>query len=183
MRGIILAGGAGSRLYPATEVITKQLLPVYDKPMIYYPLSLLMLGGIREILVITTPRGFEMFQALLGDGSHLGIKIEFEEQDKPSVPRSKYAIPGLYVFDKSVCQKARELKPSSRGEIEIIDILKKYLESNDLSVQVISRGVAWLDAGTPKSLLGASSCVSAIEEGQGFKVACLEEVAYRKKIY
>jgi glucose-1-phosphate thymidylyltransferase len=262
MKGIILAGGAGSRLYPMTKVITKQLQPVYDKPMIYYPLSFLMLGGIKDILMITTPHDKPHFEALLGDGSHLGIKIQYKIQEaprglpeafilgeefisnedvvlilgdnlfygdikfykealksqsakqngldgrvfayyvndptsygvvefdkatkkvksieeKPKTPKSNYAIPGLYLFDKSVSSRAKNLKPSARGELEITDLILSYHQEGKLGVEIITRGVAWLDTGTPKSLLEASSYIGAIEERQGLKVACLEEVALR----
>lgn len=257
MKGIILAGGAGSRLYPLTSVITKQLQPIYDKPMIYYPLSFLMLGGMKEILLITTKQDLPHFEKLLGDGSRLGIKIEYKIQEapnglpeafilgeeflngedaclilgdnlfygdfdffrnalknfkensatvfaysvadpkaygvvefekdtkkvlsieeKPEKPKSNYAIPGLYLFDKSVCEKAKNLKKSPRGELEIVDLIKSYLPTN-LDVEIIPRGIAWLDTGTPRSLLEASAFIGAIEERQGLKVACLEEVAYR----
>lgn len=256
MKGIILAGGSGSRLYPLTQVITKQLQPIYDKPMIYYPLSLLMLGGIKEILLITTAEDLPRFKKLLKDGSQWGIKlkyaiqeqprglpeafiigeefianddvtlilgdnlfygdisffknalrskakacafaypvrdperygvIEFEPktfqvlslEEKPKVPKSKYAIPGLYIFDHTVVEKAKKVTPGSRGETEIVEILKMYMNDNQLHAEVISRGVAWLDTGTPKSFLEASSYIGAIEERQGLKVACLEEIALR----
>ncbi len=264
MKGIILAGGAGSRLYPMTSVMTKQLQPVYDKPMIFYPLSMLMLGGMRDILMITTEKDLPHFQAVLGDGSHLGIRltyqvqhrpnglpeafvlgeshiqnddvclilgdnlfygdiqffrnaiqaqtsktnqfyarvfgyyvadpraygvVEFDKQtkkiksivEKPKEPKSNYAIPGLYLFDSSVVRRAKELKPSPRGETEIVDLILNYLNEEKLDLEVITRGVAWLDTGTPKSLLEASSYIGAIEERQGQKVACLEEIAYRMK--
>ncbi|MFZ4712599.1 MAG: glucose-1-phosphate thymidylyltransferase RfbA [Bacteriovoracaceae bacterium] len=262
MKGIILAGGAGSRLYPMTKVITKQLQPVYDKPMIYYPLSFLMLGGIKDIMMITTPHDKPHFEALLGDGSHLGIKIEYKIQEaprglpeafilgeqfigqedvililgdnlfygdikfyrealksqamkengldarvfayyvndptsygvvefdkatrkvksieeKPKAPKSNYAIPGLYLFDKTVAARAKKIKPSARGELEITDLILSYHQEQKLGVEIITRGVAWLDTGTPKSLLEASSYIGAIEERQGQKVACLEEISLR----
>lgn len=262
MKGIILAGGAGSRLYPMTHVMTKQLQPVYDKPMIFYPLSMLMLGGMKEILLITTAQDLPSFQRLLGDGRHLGISISYEVQEhprglpeafiigekfignddcclvlgdnlfygdiqffrdalknqkdardlfkarifgyyvadpspygvvefdrvtkkvssiveKPVNPKSHYAIPGLYIFDSTVSRRAKNLKPSARGETEIVELIKSYMNDEQLSVEVITRGVAWLDTGTPKSLLEAASYIGAIEERQGLKVACLEEVAYR----
>nr|BDT26840.1 glucose-1-phosphate thymidylyltransferase RfbA [Bacteriovorax sp. HI3] len=255
-KGIILAGGSGTRLYPLTKIITKQLLNIYDKPMIFYPLSLLMLGGIREVLIITTPHDQVHFKSLLGDGSQWGIKLEYVIQEKPTglpdafilgekfigndnvtlilgdnmfygdikffknallspakakafaypvsdperygviefeaktqkvlsleekpkAPKSKYAIPGLYIFDNSVSEKAKKIKPSARGETEIVELLKMYMQEGELQAQVISRGVAWLDTGTPKSLLEASAYISAIEERQGLKVACLEEIALR----
>ena len=262
MKGIILAGGAGSRLYPLTQVSSKQLQPVYDKPMIYYPLSLLMLGGIREILLITTPQDQPQFKKLLGDGSHLGIQIiyclqekptglpeafvlgssfmgdspvtlilgdnlfygdivffrnaivekmknpkkeesfifaypvndperygvvEFKKdtlevigiEEKPAQPKSRYAIPGLYIFDNSVITKAKILKPSARGETEIVDLLRLYLNRKSLFTEVITRGVAWLDTGTPQALMEASNFIAAVEQRQGLKIACLEEISLR----
>lgn len=257
MKGIILAGGAGSRLYPLTSVITKQLQPIYDKPMIYYPLSFLMLGGMKEILLITTKNDLPHFEKLLGDGARLGIRIkykiqevpnglpeafilgedfldgddaclilgdnlfygdfdffrnaiksynkqsatifaysvsdpraygvvEFEKEnrkvisieEKPEIPKSNFAIPGLYFFDNSACTRAKSLVKSKRGELEIVDLIKTYLP-NDLNVEIIPRGIAWLDTGTPRSLLEASAFIGSIEERQGLKVACLEEVALR----
>jgi len=257
MKGIILAGGAGSRLYPLTSVITKQLQPIYDKPMIYYPLSFLMLGGMKEILLITTKHDLPHFEKLLGDGERLGISIKYKVQEapnglpeafilgeeflagddaclilgdnlfygdfdffrsalknfkkdsatvfaysvsdpkaygvvefeknskkvisieeKPEIPKSNFAIPGLYLFDRSVCEKSKALKKSPRGELEIVDLIKSYLPNN-LNVEIIPRGIAWLDTGTPRSLLEASAFIGAIEERQGLKVACLEEVALR----
>lgn len=262
MKGIILAGGAGSRLYPMTEVCTKQLQPIYDKPMIYYPLSQLMLCGIRDILIISTPKDLPAFKNLLGDGHKLGIHLHYKEQlapkgiseafligkdfianddvtlilgdnlfygnystfrtainnqsekkdsfrgrifayqvlesqhygvvefdetskkilsieEKPIKPKSQFAIPGLYIFDQTVCERAARIKPSARGELEIIDVIKSYWEENLLFPEIIGRGMAWLDTGTPQSLLEASSFIGAIEQRQGLKVACLEEVAYR----
>ena len=256
MKGIILAGGAGSRLYPLTQVITKQLQPIYDKPMIYYPLSLLMLGGIKEILLITTADDQPRFKNLLKDGSQFGVSLRYEVQDKPRGlpeafiigedfigddevtlilgdnlfygdisffrsallsnhkgcifaypvsdperygvvefesrtkkvlsleekpvnPKSKFAIPGLYIFDNSVVSKAKKVTPGPRGETEIVEILKMYMAEGDLHAEIISRGVAWLDTGTPKSFMEASSYIAAIEERQGLKVACLEEIALR----
>lgn len=258
MKGIILAGGSGSRLYPLTKIITKQLQPIYDKPMIFYPLSLLMLGNIKDILIITTPHDQIHFINLLGDGSQWGINIQYKIQDKPTglpdafiigeefigtddvtlvlgdnlfygdikffknailseakakafaypvsdperygviefeaetqkvlsleekpkIPKSKFAIPGLYIFDHTVCEKAKKVKPSARGETEIVELLKAYMNEGQLQAQLISRGVAWLDTGTPKSLLEASAYIAAIEERQGLKVACLEEIAMRMK--
>ncbi len=264
MKGIILAGGAGSRLYPMTQVTTKQLQPVYDKPMIYYPLSFLMLGGISDILIITTPHDLQSFKKLLGDGTHLGIKISYEVQDKPTglpeafvlgekfidgqdvtlilgdnlfygdmtffreamsdqkqkknghkakifaygisdpraygvvefnpetmavlsleekpaKPRSNYAIPGLYIFDGSAPERSKALKRSVRGETEIVDLMRSYQNDSLLGVQVISRGIAWLDTGTPENLLEASTFIGAIEKRQGLKVACLEEISWRMK--
>jgi glucose-1-phosphate thymidylyltransferase len=264
MKGIILAGGAGTRLYPMTKVTTKQLQPIYDKPMIYYPLSFLMLGGIKEILIITTPQDVDSFKALLGDGSHLGISIEYSIQqhpnglpeafilgedfignedvtlilgdnlfygnmdffrealemqkvrahgqtarifaynvvdpkaygvvefnqqtnqilsleEKPLFPKSNYAIPGLYIFDNTVSKRAEVLRKSNRGETEIVDIMKSYLDQGGLGVQIIRRGVAWLDTGTPENLFDASAFIGAIEKRQGLKVACIEEIALRMR--
>lgn len=257
MKGIILAGGKGTRLYPLTLGISKQLLPVYDKPMIYYPLSMLMLAGIREILVITTPEDSQQYQRLLGDGSQLGMRFEYAVQaeprgladafligkefigddkvclilgdnifygqgmpailrsaaaqehgavvcaypvrdperygvvefdqdgkaisleEKPLRTRSKYAVPGIYFYDNRVVRYAEELEPSPRGEIEITDINKRYLEDNELQVRVLGRGIAWLDAGTHESLLQASMFVQAVEERQGMMISCIEEIAFR----
>ncbi|WP_347359409.1 glucose-1-phosphate thymidylyltransferase RfbA [Bdellovibrio sp.] len=262
MKGIILAGGAGSRLYPMTRVMTKQLQSVYDKPMIYYPLSILMLGGIKDILLITTPDDQPLFKRLLGDGSQFGIKLSYKIQEKPNglpeafvlgeefignddvclmlgdnlfygdltffrdaiaaqkakagglngrvfayyvadpsaygvvefdkntkkvksieekpkAPKSQYAIPGLYLFDNTVAKRAKALKPSPRGETEIVDLILAYHNEDTLGVEMMYRGLAWLDTGTPRSLLDAASFIGAIEERQGMKVACLEEVAYR----
>ncbi len=257
MKGIILAGGSGTRLHPVTRVLSKQLLPVYDKPMVYYPLSLLMHAGIREVLVISTPRDLPAFEDLLGDGSHLGMHFDYCEQpspdglaqafilgkefingqpsclvlgdnilhghdlggmlsrcasltegarifgyyvrdperygvvefddgghaisleEKPTAPKSHFAVPGLYFYGPDVCDLAADLKPSPRGELEITDLNRIYLERNTLDVEVLGRGYAWLDAGTHKSLIEASSFIHAIEERQGLKVGCLEEIAWR----
>lgn len=257
MKGIILAGGSGTRLYPLTKVLSKQLIPVYDKPMIYYPLSVLMLAGIRDILIISTPHDLPSFQELFGDGSHLGLSIsyeiqpspdglaqafiigksfiandsvclilgdniffgpgftsivqqssrltsgglifgylvrdpkrygvvEFDEQfnvlgieEKPKIPRSKYAVPGLYFYDNDVCAIAEQVEPSERGELEITDINLEYLRRGDLKVQPLGRGFCWLDTGTHESLQQASSYVQAVQERQGLKVACIEEIAYQ----
>ena len=257
MKGIILAGGSGTRLYPATYAVSKQLLPVYDKPMIYYPLSTLMLTGIREIMVISTPQDLPSFERLLTDGSQLGLQVAYAEQprpeglaqsfligkdfvgddsvclilgdnlfyghglieqlraaagqtsgatifgywvkhperygvaeidsdgkigglvEKPTQPRSNLAIPGIYFYDNQVVRIAQEIRPSARGELEITDVNRVYLKEGNLRLEVIGRGIAWLDAGTHNSLLEASNFVEAVENRQGLKIACIEEVAYR----
>jgi len=258
MKGIILAGGSGTRLYPITSAISKQMLPVYDKPMIYYPLSVLMLAGIREILIISTPRDLPGFRNLLGDGKSLGLDFSYIEQqspdglaqafilgekfigndpvcmilgdnifyghgfgdallktaelkkgacvfgyyvtdperygvvefdkdrkavsieEKPAIPRSNYAVTGLYFYDNSVVKKAKSLKPSPRGELEITDLNRLYLEEGTLEVRLMGRGMAWLDTGTYESLLQAANFIATLEQRQGLKASCIEEIAYKR---
>jgi glucose-1-phosphate thymidylyltransferase len=257
MKGIVLAGGSGTRLYPVTQVVSKQLLPVYDKPMVYYPLSTLMLAGIRDILLISTPQDTPRFQALLGDGRRWGLRLQYEVQpnpggiaqaflvgrkfiandrvalvlgdnifhgealgkllqvsaarergatvfayavknperygviefdargkpvgieEKPAKPKSRYAVTGLYFFDRAVVEIAAKLKPSARGELEITDLNRAYLERGELEVVPMGRGMAWLDTGTHEALLEASHFIETIERRQGLKIACPEEIAYR----
>ena len=255
-KGIILAGGAGTRLDPLTRIACKQLLPIYDKPMIYYPLSTLMLGGVREILIISTPKDLPAFRDLLGDGSRLGIRLEYKEQpapegiaqafllaedflagtgatlilgdnifygkldffrsalaidsgacvfgyhvrdperfgvvefdashrvlsieEKPKQPKSSFAVPGLYVYDDTVVSRVKRQKPSARGELEITDLNNDYLRDGSLEVRLLGRGIAWLDTGTPASLLEAGNYIATIEHQQNLKVACIEEVAFNR---
>jgi len=258
MKGIILAGGSGTRLYPITSSISKQMLPVYDKPMIYYPLSVLMLAGIREVLIISTPRDLQGFRNLLGDGKSLGMNFSYTEQpspdglaqafilgekfigtdpvcmilgdnifyghgfgeallktaeikngacvfgyyvndperygvvefdnnrkvisieEKPASPKSNYAITGLYFYDNSVVEKAKSLKPSSRGELEITDLNRIYLEEGTLEIKLMGRGMAWLDTGTYESLLQAANFIATLEQRQGLKASCIEEIAFKR---
>ena len=203
MKGIILAGGSGTRLYPITRAVSKQLLPIYDKPMIYYPLSTLMLAGIKDILIISTPHDLPMFERLFGTGEELekgavifgypvtdperyGI-VEFAEdgsvisiEEKPAEPKSNFAVPGLYFYDNDVVEIAKNIKPSPRGELEITTVNETYLKRGDLKVELFSRGMAWLDTGTHDSLIEASNFVETIQKRQGLFVSCVEEIAYTK---
>jgi glucose-1-phosphate thymidylyltransferase len=218
-KGIILAGGSGTRLYPITTSVSKQLMPVYDKPMIYYPLAVLLLAGIREILVISTPEDIDQYKRLLGNGSQWGSDLHYAIQpkpeglaqafvigesfigsvsfdkngtateivEKPEKPASNYAVTGLYFYDNSVVEIAkslkpskRALKPSKRGELEITDVNNTYLKRGELNVELLGRGIAWLDTGTHESLLDAANFIKVVEDRQGLKIACLEEIAYRQ---
>src|SRR5437762_3452739 len=163
MKGIVLAGGSGTRLYPITYGISKQIMPVYDKPMIYYPLSTLMLAGIRDILVISTPNDLSSFERLLGDGSGIGCSFSYVEQEKPAKPKSNYAVTGLYFYDNDVVSIAAGLEPSDRGELEITDVNRAYLDKGKLRVEIMDRGTAWLDTGTFDSLVQAAEFVRVIE--------------------
>ena len=201
MKGIVLAGGSGTRLYPITKGISKQLIPIFDKPMIYYPVSALMLAGIREILIISTPFDLPGFKRLLGDGSQFGVKFEYAEQpyperygvaefdeqgnclsieEKPEHPKSNYAVVGLYFYPNKVVEVAKHIKPSARGELEITTVNQEFLKDKELKVQTMARGFAWLDTGTHDSLSEASTFIEVLEKRQGLKVACLEGIAYRQ---
>ena len=200
MKGIILAGGSGTRLYPLTKAISKQIMPVYDKPMIYYPLSTLMLADIREVLIISTPRDLPVFKELLGDGSQLGMRLEYAVQDKPrgladafiigaefigneekpEHPKSNYAVPGLYFYDNDVVEIAKNVKPSARGEIEITSINNEYLNRGTLQVETLGRGFAWLDTGNHDALLDAADFVAAFQKRQGLYISCIEEIAFKR---
>src|SRR3989337_2696026 len=215
MKGIILAGGSGTRLYPITQAISKQIMPVYDKPMIYYPLSVLMMSGIREVLIISTPGDLPIFKTLLGDNIFYGNELQQQLQEskdpegakifayqvsdpqrygvvsfdsdynvisieeKPQNPKSNYAVPGLYFYDNDVVRIAKELKPSKRGEYEITDVNLAFLRNKKLKVTVLGRGTAWLDTGTFNSLVQASQFIQVIEQRQGLKIGCIEEIAFR----
>jgi len=203
MKGIILAGGSGTRLHPLTLAVSKQLMPVYDKPMIYYPLSTLMSAGIRDVLIISTPHDLPHFEKLLGDGSNLGCRFEYAVQEVPNglaqafvigekfIGKDKVAlilgdnifygqaVPGLYFYDNSVVEIAKNLRPSERGEYEITDVNAAYLKQGKLKVAILDRGTAWLDTGTFSSLMQAGQFVQVIEERQGLKIGCIEEIAYR----
>ena len=209
-KGIILAGGSGTRLHPATLAISKQLLPVYDKPMIYYPLSTLMLAGIRDILIISTPQDTPRFEQLLGDGRQWGNAMQRQQgasvfayhvqdperygvaefdaagkvlslEEKPVAPKSSYAVTGLYFYDSQVVELAKNLQPSPRGELEITDLNRLYLEQGRLNVEIMGRGYAWLDTGTHDSLLEAGQFIATLERRQGLKIACPEEIAWRQR--
>jgi len=181
MKGIVLAGGSGTRLHPLTLGVSKQLMPVYDKPMIYYPISTLMWSGIRDILIISTPEDLPLFKKLLGDGKKYGCKFEYEVQESPNGLAEAFiigAVPGIYFYDNSVIEIAKSIKPSKRGELEITDVNKTYLSQGKLKVSVLDKGTAWLDTGTFKSLMQASQFVQVIEERQGLKIGSIEAAAY-----
>ncbi len=180
MKGIVLAGGKGTRLYPMTQVVSKQLLPIYDKPMIYYPLSVLLLAEIKEILIISTPSDLPIYQRLLGDGSRFGVEFSYQVQEKPAKPKSNFAVPGLYFYDNKVVSIAKNIEPSNRGELEITAVNNVYLERGELRVSLMGRGMAWLDTGTPEGMLKASEYVEAVQSRQGFYISCLEEIAWRR---
>ena len=212
MKGIVLAGGSGTRLYPITKGISKQLMPIYDKPMVYYPISVLMLAGIREILIISTPSDLPSFKRLLGEGSDYGVHFEYAEQpspdglaqaftigkerygvaefakdgtclsieEKPTNPKSNYAVVGLYFYPNKVVNIASKIKPSARGEYEITTVNQSFLKDGELKVQTLGRGFAWLDTGTHDSLSEASTYIEVLEKRQGLKVACLEGIAFRQ---
>ena len=183
MKGIILAGGAGTRLYPLTMVTSKQLLPVYDKPMIYYPLSTLMLAGIQDILIISTPTDTPRFEALLGDGSQYGLHLQYKVQPSPDGLAQAFILGeefiGLYFYNNEVVKMAKQVKPSARGELEITTLNQMYLEQGKLDVQLLGRGYAWLDTGTMDSLVEAATFVQTIEQRQGIKISAPEEIAYK----
>ena len=184
MKGIILAGGSGTRLYPLTKAVSKQIMPVYDKPMIYYPLSTLMLAGIREILIISTPRDLPAFKELFGTGEQLGLSMSYAVQETPrglaDAFLSNYAVPGLYFYDNDVVEIARNVKPSARGEIEITSINNEYLRRGTLMVETLGRGFAWLDTGNHDALLDAADFVAAVQKRQGMYISCIEEIAFRR---
>ena len=203
MKGIVLAGGSGTRLYPITKAVSKQLLPLYDKPMIYYPISVLMLAGIKEIFIISTPRDLPMYKDLLGDATNLdegavifgyytnnpedfGV-VEFDDdwnvlsvEEKPEHPKSNYIVPGLYFYDNDVIEIAKNVKPSDRGEVEITSVNEEYLNRGKLKVELLGRGMAWLDTGTHMGLLEAANFIETVQKRQSLYIACLEEIAYLK---
>ena len=191
MKGIILAGGSGSRLHPLTKIMSKQLMPVYDKPMIFYPLSTLMEAGIREILIITTAEDLPLFEKLLGDGKNLGCSFSYEIQKEPKGLAQAFligkkfigndAVVGLYFYPNNVVEVASKIRPSKRGEYEISSVNKCYLDNKDLKIEILGRGFTWLDTGTHDSLLEASNFIKTVEKHSGYKVACLEEITFKMK--